>query len=127
MCTGREETKVSRMLRSGGSMDKFGRVTFDDPIGVVNAKLMLIDEQPVIRRIAFEKRDRSFDSPNASDERAGQQRDDAQMRDEKCNVMFLPGPAGESRHRQVRRQKNEPEIEPGCAVDICARDFRVEG
>ena len=46
--------------------------------------------------------------------------------DEKRNVMLFPGPAGKSRHRQVRRQKNEPEIEPGCAVDIRTRDLRIE-
>ena len=97
------------MLRSGRAMDKFGRVTFDDPIGVVDAKLMLIDQQPIVRRFAFEERDRSFDSPNASDERPGQERDDAEMSDEKRDVMFFPGPAGESRHRQVRREKKEPD------------------
>ena len=115
------------MLRSGRPMNEFGRVTFDDPIGVADAELMLIDEQTVARRFAFEKRDRSFDSPDASDERSGQERDDAEMRDEKGNVMFFPRPAGQRRHRQVRREKKEPDIEPGSAVDIRARHFRIEG
>ena len=108
-------------------MDEFGRITFDDSIGVADAKLMLIDQQPVGRRFAFEKRDRSFDSPNAADERAREQRDDAEMRDEKGDVMFFPGPAGKRRDREIRREKNKPEIEPGRAIDVRARHFRVEG
>ena len=33
---------------------------------------MLVDEKAVCRRFAFEERNRSFDSPNAADERPGQ-------------------------------------------------------
>src|SRR3954470_11558524 len=48
------------------------------------------------------------------------------MGNEKANVMFFPGPARESRDGEVRREKDEPHIEPGRAVDVGARHFRVE-
>ena len=54
---------------------------------------MLIDKQPVGWRLAFEKRDRAFRSPNPANERTGEQGDDAEMRDEKGDVMFAPRPA----------------------------------
>jgi hypothetical protein len=87
---------------------------------------MLIDEQMIGRRLAFEERDRAFDSPDPSDERTGQKRDDTEMRDEKRDVMFFPGPAREGRDGEIRREKKEPEIEPGRAIDLGARDFRIE-
>ena len=49
------------------------------------------------------------------------------MSDEKGDVMFFPGPAGEGGDRQVRREKDQPEIEPRRAIDVGARHFRVEG
>ena len=48
------------------------------------------------------------------------------MSDEKGDVMFSPGPPREGGSRQVGREKNQPEIEPGRAVNVGARNFRVE-
>jgi hypothetical protein len=76
-------------------MNEFDRVTFLHAVGVEDCELMLIDQEAVARRFAFEKSDGSFDSPSSADERPGQKRDDAEMRDEKGDVMFFPGPAGE--------------------------------
>ena len=49
------------------------------------------------------------------------------MSDEKCDVMFFPGPARERGDGQVRRQQDEPDVEPGRAVNVSARHFRIEG
>ncbi len=74
-------------------MQKLGRITFHNPINVVHAQLMLIDEEPVGGRFPFEKCDRAFGSPDASDQGAGQQGNDAEVSNEKCSVMFFPRPA----------------------------------
>src|SRR5437588_2125765 len=92
----------------------------------MNAQLMFIDEQPVAWGIAFEQSDRSFDSKNATDERACEQRDDAEMGDEKGDMMFAPRPARESGDGEIGAEQNEPEIEPGRAINISARDFGIE-
>src|SRR5437667_6868194 len=76
-------------------MQKFRVKTFDDSIHVMNAQLMLIDEQAIGRRLAFEQRDCTLDAPDPSDERASEQRDDPELSDEKCVVMFAPLPARE--------------------------------
>ena len=81
------------MIRIRRMMQKFRGVTLDDAVGVMDAELMLIDKQPVGWRLAFEKRDRAFRSQNPANERAGEQGDDAEMRDEKGDVMFAPRPA----------------------------------
>ena len=87
---------------------------------------MFIDQEAVRGRLAFKKRDRSFNAPDAPDQRARQQGDDAEMRDEKRDVMFFPRPARESRDSEVRGEKNEPGVEPRRAVNVSARHFRVE-
>ena len=48
------------------------------------------------------------------------------MSNEKGDVMFFPGPAREGGSRQVGREKNQPEIEPRRAINVGARNFRVE-
>ena len=50
-------------------MQKFRGITFDDSIDIVHAKLMLIDQQSIGRRLAFKKRDRPFHPKNPADER----------------------------------------------------------
>src|SRR5437016_5138578 len=72
----REGAEILRMLRTGRMMQKLRRITFDDSIDIVNAKLVLIDQQSIRRRFAFEKCDRPFDTKNPADERANQKRDD---------------------------------------------------
>ncbi len=78
-----EHAKFFRMIRIRRMMQKFRSVTFDDAVGVMDAELMLIDKQPVGWRLAFEKRDRAFRSPNPANERTGEQGDDTEMSDEK--------------------------------------------
>ena len=105
----REQAEVPRFLRRGRAMNEFGRVALNDPVGVADPELMLIDQQTIARRFAFEERDGSFDSPSPPDERSGQERDDAEMRDEKGKMMFAP------------------DIEPRGAVNIRACHLRIEG
>ena len=92
-CARREGAKIARTLRRRRMMQKFRGKSFDDSINVMHAKLMFIDHQAVGGGLAFEKRDASFNPRNSADQRAGQQRNDAEMRDEKCGVMFAPRPA----------------------------------
>src|SRR5205823_5127111 len=114
------------MLRRWRTMQEFRAITLQHAIGIMNAQLMFIDEQPVGRWIAFKQGNRPFDSENATDERAGQQRNDAEMGDEKGNVMLAPRPARESGDSQISAEQDEPEIEPGRAINISARDFGIE-
>ena len=107
-------------------MQKFRRITFNNSIDIVDAELMLIDQQSIGRRLAFKKRDRALDTRNPADERANQQRDDAEMSDEKRGVIFFPGPTRERRRSQVRAEQNKPEIEPRRSVNVSACHFRVE-
>src|SRR2546428_12926765 len=88
-----EQSKIARTLWRRGMMQKFGRITFHDSIDIVHTKLTLIDQEPVHWRVAFVKGDCFFDFPNPSDERADQQRDDAEMRGEGGKMMFSPRPA----------------------------------
>ena len=123
----RQQAEVPRFLRCGRPMNELGRVTFHDAVGITDAQLMFIDEEAIRGRLAFKQSDRSFDPADASDERAGQERDDAKMGDQKRDVMFFPRPAREGGDGEVRGEENEPGVEPGRAVNVGARHFRVEG
>src|SRR5207302_2520000 len=57
-----ELAEISWMLRIGRMMQKFRGITFDDPVKIMDAKLMLIDQQSVRRRFALEERDCAFDA-----------------------------------------------------------------
>ena len=107
-------------------MQKFGGESFHNSIHVVHAKLALIDQEPISWRFAFEERHGSFDSPNSPNKRSDQQCDDAEMRDEKREVMFAPGPTRERRASKVCPEQDKPDVEPRSAVNISARHFRVE-
>src|SRR2546430_15231953 len=111
------------MLRCWRAMQEFRAITFQDAIGIMNTQLMFIDEETVARRIAFEQGDRPFDSKNATDHRAGQQGNDTKMSNEKSKVMFPPRPARESGDDEISGEKEEPEIEPGRAINKSAGDF----
>src|SRR6478672_2656054 len=97
-----EAAKIARMLWRRRMMQKFCRITFNDSIDIVHTKLALIDQKPIRWRFAFEKRDCSFDSQNSADERADQQRDNAEMRDEKGKMMLAPWPARQRGTSKVR-------------------------
>src|SRR3954469_15654864 len=101
----REPAQIARAGRCRRPMEKFRGVAFHYAIGIVDTKLSLVDEQPVRCRIVFEKSHRPFDPPHSSNERAGKQSDDAEVSDEKGNMMFSPGPARDSGHGKVRRQQ----------------------
>src|SRR5256885_3657697 len=107
-------------------MQKFRRITFDDSIDIVDAELMLIDQQSIGRRLAFKKRDRALDPKCPPDERANQKRDDAEMGNEERAVIFFPGPTRKCGRSQIRAEQNEPGIKPRRAIDISARYFGVE-
>ena len=121
-----QQAKVAWVLRRWRVMQEFRGIAFYDSINVVHAKLTLIDQKAVRWRFAFEERDCSFDSPNPADERADQQGDDTEVRDEKSQMMFAPGPARQRGTRKVRPEQHEPEIEPWRAVNVGARNFCVE-
>src|SRR5438093_13705182 len=87
-----EQSKIARTLWRRRMMQKFGWIAFHDSIDIVHTKLTLIDQEPVRRRVAFEKGDCSFDSPNSAVERADQQCDDADVRDEEGKMIFAPRP-----------------------------------
>src|SRR5213596_265515 len=97
-----EAAKIARTRRRRRMMQKFRGITFHDSIDVVHAKLALIDQKPIGWRFAVEKRDCSFDSPNSAYERPNQQRDDAEVRDEKCKMMFTPRPARQRGTGKIR-------------------------
>ena len=71
-------------------MQKFRRVTFDDSIDIMDAELTLIDQQSIRRWFPFEKGQGAFDSENPADERADQERNNAEVGDQKRSVMFFP-------------------------------------
>lgn len=122
----RELAEISWTLRTWRMMQKFRRITFNNSIDIVDAELMLIDQQSIGRRLAFKNRDRPLDTKNPANERANQKRNDAEMGDEKRGVIFLPGPARERGRGQIRAEQNEPGIEPRRAIDVSARYFGVE-
>jgi len=82
MRAARERAKVAWVLCRRRMMQKLGGIAFYDSIDIVDAQLAFVDQEPICRWFAFEKRDCSFDSPNSADEGSDQQRDDTQMRDE---------------------------------------------
>src|SRR6266567_8296112 len=123
MRTAGEKAKIARTLRRRRMMQKFRGITFNDSINIVHTKLALIDQKPIGWRFAFEKRDCSFDSPNSADERTDQQRDDAEVRDEKCKMMFAPRPARQRGTGKVRPQQDQPDVEPGRPVHVGARNY----
>src|SRR4029453_8100473 len=96
MRAAREWAKVAWMLRGRRMMQKLRRISFYNSIDIVDPQLAFVHQKPICRWFALEKRDCSFDSPNSADERSDQQCDDTEMRDEKCQMMFAPGPTGES-------------------------------
>src|SRR5437763_8203645 len=104
------------MLRRWRTMQEFRAITLQHAIGIMNAQLMFIDEQPVGRWVAFRQGNRPFDSVNATDERAGQQRSDTEMGDEKGNVMLAPRPPRESGDGEISAEYDAPEIEPVRAI-----------
>src|SRR5438876_12092037 len=114
------------MLWRRRMMQKFGGESFHNSIHVVHAKLALIDQEPISWRFAFEERHGSFDSPNSPNKRSDQQRDDTEMRDEKREVMFAPGPARERGGGQIGSEEDKPDIEPRRAINIGARNLRIE-
>src|SRR6478672_830342 len=97
-----EQSKIARAVRRRRMMQEFCRITLHDSIDIVHTKLALIDQKPIGWRFAFEKRDCSFDSQNSADERADQQRDNAEMRDEKGKMMLAPRPARQRGTGKVR-------------------------
>src|SRR2546425_3332861 len=121
-----QRAKVGWVLRRWRVMQEFRGIPFYDSINVVPAKLTLIDQKAVRWRFAFEERDCSFDSPNPADERADQQRDDAEMRDEEGKMMFAPRPARQRGTGKVRPEQNQPDVEPWRPVHVGARNFCVE-
>src|SRR5881628_3845027 len=121
-----ELPKIAWMLWRWRMMQEFSRIAFHDSINIVNAQLALVNKEPIRWRFAFEERDCPFDSPNPPDERADQQRDDAEMRDEEGKMMFAPRPARQRGTGKVRPEQNQPDIKPWRAIDVGARNFRVE-
>ena len=88
-------------------MNEFDVVRFHNAVGIADSELMLIDQEPVRGRLALEQSNGAFDSPGPSDERTGEEGDDAEMRDQEGDVMFLPRPARKRRDSQVRDQKKQ--------------------
>ncbi len=107
-------------------MQKFRRISFHNSIDIVHPQLALIDQETIGWRFAFEECDGAFDSPNSPDKRSDQECNDTEMRDEKCQMMFAPGPTGERGAGKVRAEQNKPEIEPRRPIDVSARHLRVE-
>src|SRR6478736_3915634 len=97
------------MLRCWRAMQKFRAIPFQHAIRIMNTQLMFIDEETVAWRIAFEQGHRPFDSKNATDERAGQEGNDAKMSNEKGNVMFPPRPARESGDGEISGEDQDCE------------------
>src|SRR5882724_6218868 len=65
-----QQPEVAWMLRRRRMMQEFRGVAFYDSVNVVDAQLVLVNKEPICRRVAFEQRDRPFDSPNSADQRA---------------------------------------------------------
>ena len=99
-----ELAEISWMLRIRRMVQKFRGITFDDPVEIMDAKLMLIDQQSVRRRFALEERDCAFDAKDPADERPNQKRDDAEMSNKKRGVIFFPGPTRERGRGQIRAE-----------------------
>jgi hypothetical protein len=126
MRAARERAKIAWMLWRRWMMQEFGWIALHDSIDIVDAQLAFVDQESICWWFAFEKRDCSFDSPNSADEGTDQQRDDTEMRDEKRQMMFAPGPTRERGTRKICPEQNEPEIEPRGPVDVRARNLCIE-
>ena len=126
MRAAREQAKVAWMLWRRRMMQKLSGIAFYDSIDIMDAQLAFVDQKPVRWRFAFEKCDRSFDSPNSADKRSDQQRNDTEVRDQKREMMFAPWPTRERGTGKVCSKQNKPKIEPGRPVNIGARDIRIE-
>ena len=87
---------------------------------------MLINQEPIGWRIILEKCDRAFNSPNTTDERAGQERDNTQMGNKEGDVVFTPGPPRQSGNGEIRPEQNQPKIKPRRSIDVSPRYFGVE-
>ena len=87
---------------------------------------MLIYQQAIRGWIALKNGDCSLGSPDPADERSDQQSDDAEVRDEKCEMMFTPRPARERGDSEIRPEQDEPEIKPWRSVNVRASDLRIE-
>src|SRR5205823_6425566 len=123
---GGEPADIAWMLWRWRMMQKFRGICFYDSVNIVDTQLALIGKQPIGGRFAFEKSDGSFDSPNSADKRSDQQRDDAEMRDKKCEMVFAPGPARKRRNGKVSPKQNKPDVEPRRAINVGAGGFRIE-
>src|SRR4029077_5490035 len=126
MRAARDQAKVAWMLWRRRMMQKLSGIAFYDPIDIVDAQLAFIDQEAIRWRFAFEKRNGSFNSPNSADEGSDQQRNDTEMRDEKREMMFAPGPTRERGTGKVCPKQDKPEIEPGRPVNVGTRNFRIE-
>src|SRR5438034_665566 len=104
---GSESAEIAWMLWRWRMMQKFRGIPFYDSVNIVDAQLALIGKQPIGGRFAFEKSDGSFDSPNSADKRSDQQRDDAEMCDKKCEMVFAPGPARKRGNGKVSPKQDE--------------------
>src|SRR4051812_10267443 len=67
-----EQAKVPRFLRRRRSMDEIDRISFHHLIGVADAELVLVDQQSVGWRLAFENGESAFNSPDPSDKGTGE-------------------------------------------------------
>ena len=123
---GGELAEIAWMLWRWGMMQKFRGICFYDSVNVMDTQLALIGKQPIGGRLAFEKSDGSFDSPNSANERSDQQRDNAEMRDKKCEMVFAPGPSRKSGGGEIGPKQNKPDVEPRRAINVGAGDFRIE-
>ena len=107
-------------------MQKLSGIAFHDSVDIVDPQLTFVKKKPIRWWFAFEKRDRSFDTPNSSDQRSYQESDDTQMRDQKGNMMFAPRPTRKRGTGEVCSQQEQPKIEPRSPVNIGASDLRIE-
>ena len=119
--------KVPRMIRCWRMMQELRVITFDDAVGIVDAELALIDKQAIGWRLAFEERCGAFDAPDPTDQRTGEESDDAEVSDEKCHVMFSPWPARQCGDGEIRAQDDQPEVEPRRSINVGARNLGIEG
>ena len=61
-----------------------------------------------------------------ADHRADEQSDDAVVGDDKADVLFLPGPAGEGDGEKIEAKRTQPDNEERMLVDEGVRDLGVE-
>ena len=107
-------------------MEELRPKSFDEAVGIMHTQLMFVDQQAIRRRLSFEKCEGTFNSPNTTDKRASQERDNTQMGNEEGDVVFTPGPARQSGNSEIRREQNQPKIKPRRSIDVSPRYFGVE-